>query len=88
MNILAQRHAIFDKRNRLLDLFSNTERKINNHDLNIDENCILVMRGCGPIGYPGAAEVVNMQPPDKLLKRGITSLPTLEITEFLLPSTF
>ena len=51
--------------------------EINNPSLNIDENCMLIMRGCGPIGYPGAAEVVNMQPPDKLLKRGITSLPTL-----------
>ena len=51
--------------------------EINNPDLNIDENCILMIRGCGPIGYPGAAEVVNMQPPDYLLKKGITSLPCL-----------
>jgi len=34
------------------------------------------MRGCGPIGWPGSAEVVNMQPPDALLKKGITRLPT------------
>jgi dihydroxy-acid dehydratase len=45
--------------------------------LGIDENCILVMRNCGTLGYPGSAEVVNMQPPAALLKRGITSLPTL-----------
>ena len=38
---------------------------------------MLIIRGCGPIGYPGAAEVVNMQPPDYLLKKGITSLPCL-----------
>ena len=51
--------------------------EINNPDLNIDENCILMIRGCGPIGYPGAAEVVNMQPPDHLLKKGISALPCL-----------
>ena len=52
-------------------------KKINDPNLGIDENCILIMRGCGPIGYPGSAEVVNMQPPDYLLKKGITSLPCL-----------
>ena len=51
--------------------------EINNPKLNIDENCILIIRGCGPIGYPGSAEVVNMQPPDYLLKKGISSLPCL-----------
>ena len=51
--------------------------EINNPELNIDEDCILMIRGCGPIGYPGAAEVVNMQPPDHLLKKGITALPCL-----------
>ena len=52
-------------------------KNINNPDINIDENCILIMRGCGPIGYPGSAEVVNMQPPNELLKKGISSLPCL-----------
>ena len=52
-------------------------KEINNPDLNIDENCILMIRGCGPIGYPGGAEVVNMTPPDYLLKKGITALPCL-----------
>lgn len=51
--------------------------RINDPSLDIDENCILVIRGAGPIGWPGSAEVVNMQPPDALIKRGITSLPTL-----------
>ena len=51
--------------------------EINNPKLKIDEKCILIIRGCGPIGYPGSAEVVNMQPPDYLLKKGITSLPCL-----------
>ncbi|MED5342614.1 MAG: dihydroxy-acid dehydratase, partial [SAR324 cluster bacterium] len=40
-------------------------------------NCILVIRGCGPVGYPGSAEVVNMQPPDAWIKQGILELPTL-----------
>ncbi len=44
---------------------------------NITENSILVMRGTGAIGYPGSAEVVNMQPPAYLLKRGIKALPCL-----------
>jgi dihydroxy-acid dehydratase len=43
--------------------------------LGIDENSILVMRGAGPVGYPGAAEVVNMRPPAALLKAGINALP-------------
>ncbi|MCR9122889.1 MAG: dihydroxy-acid dehydratase family protein [Phyllobacteriaceae bacterium] len=43
----------------------------------IDESTILVMRGAGPIGYPGGAEVVNMRPPDALIKAGITSLPCI-----------
>jgi dihydroxy-acid dehydratase len=41
----------------------------------IDENCVLFMRGAGPKGYPGGAEVVNMRPPAYLLKRGIDALP-------------
>ena len=51
--------------------------RINDDNLKIDENSILIIRGCGPVGYPGSAEVVNMQPPDKLLKKGISTLPTL-----------
>ncbi|MCB9960071.1 MAG: dihydroxy-acid dehydratase family protein [Rhodospirillaceae bacterium] len=51
--------------------------RINDPALKIDEDCILVIRGCGPVGYPGSAEVVNMQPPDALIKRGITALPCI-----------
>ncbi len=51
--------------------------RINDPELAIDEHTLLFIRGCGPIGYPGAAEVVNMQPPDALLKRGINSLPCI-----------
>ena len=52
-------------------------KRINSKKLKIDENSILIIRGCGPVGYPGSAEVVNMQPPDRLLKKGINALPTL-----------
>ena len=43
----------------------------------IDENCVLFIRGTGPIGYPGGAEVVNMQPPAYLIKKGIHALPCI-----------
>ena len=48
---------------------------IDDPKLGIDENTILFMRGTGPLGYPGAAEVVNMRAPTTLLERGIRSLP-------------
>ena len=48
--------------------------RIDDPSLAIDENTLLFMRGAGPIGYPGAAEVVNMRPPDYLIKKGITAL--------------
>jgi xylonate dehydratase len=51
--------------------------RINDTTLGIDADCILFIRNCGPVGYPGSAEVVNMQPPDALIQRGITSLPTI-----------
>ncbi len=52
-------------------------KRLNSKKLNIDENSVLIVRGCGPVGYPGSAEVINMQPPDRLLKKGINTLPTL-----------
>jgi xylonate dehydratase len=51
--------------------------RIEDPSLDIDENCMLFIRGTGPIGYPGGAEVVNMQPPAALIKRGILSLPCI-----------
>jgi dihydroxy-acid dehydratase len=51
--------------------------RIDDPSLNIDEHTILIMRGAGPVGYPGAAEVVNMQPPGALIKRGVLSLPCI-----------
>jgi dihydroxy-acid dehydratase len=52
-------------------------RRIDDAALGIDESTILVIRGVGPVGYPGSAEVVNMQPPAALIKRGISSLPCI-----------
>jgi dihydroxy-acid dehydratase len=51
--------------------------RIDDESLGIDEHCILIMRGAGPIGYPGGAEVVNMRPPAYLIRRGIKALPCL-----------
>jgi dihydroxy-acid dehydratase len=51
--------------------------RIDDSELKIDEHCILFIRGTGPIGYPGGAEVVNMQPPAALIKRGVTALPCI-----------
>ena len=51
--------------------------RIDDPSLNIDARTILVMRGAGPVGHPGGAEVVNMQPPEALIKQGIESLPCL-----------
>jgi len=71
------REGIFEGRTIVFDGGEDYHSRINDPSLEIDENCILVMRGAGPIGWPGSAEVVNMQPPDALLHRGITSLPTI-----------
>ena len=51
--------------------------RIDDPTLGIDETSILVMRGTGPVGYPGSAEVVNMQPPAELIRAGIHELPTI-----------
>ena len=51
--------------------------RVNDKSLKMDENSILVIRGAGPIGWPGSAEVVNMQPSDELIKKGIKELPCI-----------
>ncbi len=51
--------------------------RINHPSLGIDEKTILFIRGVGCVGYPGSAEVVNMQPPDHIIKSGINHLPTV-----------
>ncbi len=52
-------------------------RRINDPELAVDDDCMLVVRGAGPIAYPGSAEVVNMTPPDYALKKGTRMLPCL-----------
>ncbi|MCW5623368.1 MAG: dihydroxy-acid dehydratase, partial [Burkholderiales bacterium] len=51
--------------------------RIDDPKLKIDDTCLLFVRGTGPKGYPGAAEVVNMQPPTSLIKQGVTELPCI-----------
>jgi dihydroxy-acid dehydratase len=68
---------VFEGRAIVFDGSEDYRERINDPALNIDERCVLVIRGAGPLGWPGSAEVVNMQPPDALLKRGIMSLPTI-----------
>jgi dihydroxy-acid dehydratase len=68
---------VFECRAVVFDGSTDYHARINDPALGIDENTILVMRSSGPLGWPGSAEVVNMQPPDALIKRGVTSLPTL-----------
>jgi len=67
----------FEGRAVVFDGPEDYHHRIDDPSLKIDARTILFMRGAGPIGYPGSAEVVNMQPPAALIKRGITSLPCI-----------
>jgi dihydroxy-acid dehydratase len=71
------REGVFEGRAVVFDGSDDYHARINDPALKIDAKTILVIRGSGPVGWPGSAEVVNMQPPDALLKAGITSLPTI-----------
>jgi len=71
------REGIIEVRAIVFDGSEDYHARINDPSLGVDADCILVIRGAGPLGWPGSAEVVNMQPPDALLRQGITSLPTL-----------
>ena len=64
----------FEGRAIVFDGPEDFHHRIDDPALEIDANCILVMRGAGPIGYPGGAEVVNMRPPAYLIKQGISEL--------------
>jgi dihydroxy-acid dehydratase len=64
----------FEGRAVVFDGPEDYHRRIDEPTLGIDEHTVLFMRGAGPIGYPGSAEVVNMQPPAALIKKGVTSL--------------
>ena len=67
----------FEGRAVVFDGPEHYHRDIDDPALAIDDNCILFMRGAGPIGYPGAAEVVNMRAPAYLLAKGVPSLPCI-----------
>jgi dihydroxy-acid dehydratase len=69
-NVLVGRTIVFDGP-------EDYHRRIEDPALGVDETCLLFIRGNGPIGYPGAAEVVNMQPPAALIKRGVHALPCI-----------
>ncbi len=65
----------FEGRAIVFDGPEDYHHRIDDPKLKIDEHCILFIRGTGPIGYPGGAEVVNMQPPAALIKKGVHALP-------------
>jgi len=67
----------FEGRAVVFDGPEDYHRRIEDSALKIDENTMLFVRGTGPIGYPGGAEVVNMQPPAALIKKGVRSLPCI-----------
>ncbi|HEX4894133.1 MAG TPA: IlvD/Edd family dehydratase [Hyphomicrobiaceae bacterium] len=67
----------FEGRAIVFDGPEDYHKKIDDPKLEIDENCMLFIRGVGPVGYPGAAEVVNMRAPDYLLKKGVSALPCI-----------
>jgi xylonate dehydratase len=65
----------FEGRAIVFDGPEDYHHRIEDPALEIDEDCLLIVRGAGPLGYPGAAEVVNMQPPAALIKAGVHALP-------------
>jgi dihydroxy-acid dehydratase len=67
----------FEGRAVVFDGPEDYHHRIEDPALKIDENTMLFIRGTGPIGYPGGAEVVNMQPPAALIKKGVRSLPCI-----------
>src|SRR5262249_58587243 len=67
----------FEGRAVVFDGPEDYHKRIEDPALDIDEYTMLFMRGAGTIGYPGSAEVVNMQPPAALIRQGITSLPCI-----------
>ena len=71
------REGILEGRAIVFEGSEDYHNRVNDKDLKMDENSILVIRGAGPIGWPGSAEVVNMQPSDDLIKQGIEELPCI-----------
>jgi xylonate dehydratase len=71
------REGVFEAKAVVFEGPEDYHERINDAALGIDDETILFIRGVGCVGYPGSAEVVNMQPPDALLKAGINHLPTV-----------
>jgi dihydroxy-acid dehydratase len=71
------REGVFEAKAVVFEGPEDYHDRINEASLGIDDQTILFIRGVGCVGYPGSAEVVNMQPPDALLKAGINHLPTV-----------
>jgi dihydroxy-acid dehydratase len=69
--------GLFEGRAIVFDGPEDYHHRIDDPALDIDEDCFLFIRYCGPKGYPGAAEVVNMRPPTRLIEKGIKALPTI-----------
>jgi dihydroxy-acid dehydratase len=67
----------FEGRAIVFDGPEDYHKRIDDPSLKIDETCLLFMRGAGPVGYPGGAEVVNMRPPSYLIKKGVSALPCI-----------
>jgi len=67
----------FEGRAIVFDGPEDYHKRIDDPKLAIDDTCLLFIRGVGPIGYPGAAEVVNMRAPDYLLRKGVSELPCI-----------
>jgi dihydroxy-acid dehydratase len=69
--------GVFEGRAVVFEGPEDYHHRLNDPELAIDDDCLLFIRGVGPVGYPGGAEVVNMQPPDALIAQGINHLPTI-----------
>ena len=69
--------GVFEGKAVVFDGPEDYHARIDDPDLEVDENSFLFIRYCGPVGYPGAPEVVNMRPPKKLIDKGIRALPTI-----------
>jgi dihydroxy-acid dehydratase len=71
------RPNVFEGRAIVFEGPEDYHERIEDPSLEIEEQSVLIIRNCGPVGYPGSAEVVNMQPPASLLKKGVMTLPTM-----------
>jgi dihydroxy-acid dehydratase len=69
--------GLFEGRAIVFDGPEDYHHRIDDPALGIDEDCFLFIRYCGPKGYPGAPEVVNMRPPAALIEKGVLALPTI-----------